>query len=82
MPDKVSIVATITMTRQKCKCQYIPLVRLASLLSKLNEGEGIEVIVDTEKFNVKSVEALAKAYRAKVKEKSFEGPMVTLLVYR
>jgi len=82
MPDKVGIVATVTMTRQKYKCQYIPLVRLASLLSKLDEGEGIEVIVDTEKFNVKSVEALAKAYQAKVKKKSSEGPMVTLLVYR
>ncbi len=82
MPDKVSIVATVTMTRQKYKCQYIPLVRLASLLSKLERGEGIEVIVDTERFNVKSVEALAKAYQAKIEERSSEGPMVTILIYK
>ncbi|MDK2384897.1 MAG: hypothetical protein QI199_08875 [Candidatus Korarchaeota archaeon] len=76
----IKVVGKVVMTRRQYKCNYVPLVKLASFLTKLKEGEGILVAIETARFSIESVAALAKAYGAKIEALSSEGELVTLLI--
>ncbi|GEM_PF-1338619 len=76
----IKVVGKVVMTRRQYKCNYVPLVKLASLLTKLKEGEGILVAIETARFSIESVAALAKAYGAKIEALSSEEGLVTLLI--
>ncbi len=76
----VKVVGKVVMTGRQYKCNYVPLVKLASLLTKLKEGEGILVAIETARFSIESVAALAKAYGAKIEVLSSEEGLVTLLI--
>ncbi|HDI73665.1 MAG TPA: hypothetical protein ENF57_01495 [Candidatus Korarchaeota archaeon] len=80
--EQVKIVGKVEMIRKHYKCNYIPLIKLSGLLSKLGEGEGVMVVVDTARFSLESVAALSKAYDAELKVLSSEGDLVSLLVYK
>mgnify|MGYP001772796094 CR=1 FL=1 len=74
------VIERIEMLKGKCKCVYVPLIRLTKLLSNMREGEAVEVIIDTERFSLESVESLAKAYGAKCERLSCKGSVIELLI--
>ena len=76
----VRVIGKVAMTRREHKCSYIPLVKLARFLTKLKEGEGVLVTVETSQFSVESVAALAKAYEADAEVVSSHGNLVTVLI--
>ncbi len=76
----IKVVGKVVMTRRRYKCNYVPLVKLSSFLTKLKEGEGVIVAVETARFSIESVAALAKAYGAKMEVLSSEEGLVTLLI--
>ncbi len=80
IPKDVKVIGKVAMTKRKYKCNYVPLVKLASLLTKLREGEGILVVIETARFSIESVAALAKAYSAKMDVLSSQEGSVTLLL--
>ena len=80
VPGDVRIVGRVIMTRREYKCNYVPLVRLSSLLTRLRQGEGIIVAVETSRFSVESVASLARSYGAALRVLSSRGDLVTLLL--
>ncbi len=80
IPKDIKVIGKVVMTRRQYKCNYVPLVKLASLLTKLREGEGILVVIETARFSIESVAALVKAYNAKMEVLSSQEGLVTLLV--
>lgn len=80
IPKDVRVIGKVAMTKRKYKCNYVPLVKLASLLTKLGEGEGILVVIETARFSIESVAALVKAYSARMEVLSSQEGLVTLLV--
>lgn len=76
----VKLVGEVVMVGQKYKCSYVPLVKLASFLTKLRDGEGVLVTVETSRFSIESVAALTKAYGAKLDVLSSKDDLVTLLI--
>ncbi len=78
--EGVKIIGKVAMTKKRYKCNYIPLIKLSSLLTNLKKGEGILVSVETPRFSIESVMALAKAYEAKTRILSSEKDRVILLL--
>lgn len=76
------VIERIEMLKGKCKCVYVPLIRLAKVLSSMREGEAVEVVIDTDRFSLESVESLAKAYGAKCERVSCEGSIIELLIMK
>lgn len=74
------VIERIEMREENYKCAYVPLIKLTRLLSSMREGEAIEVLVDTERFSLGSVESLAKVYGASCETVSREGNFVELLI--
>jgi len=74
------VIERIEMRREKYKCAYVPLIKLTKLLSSMGNGEAIEVLIDTERFSLESVESLARAYGAACERVSCRGNFVELLI--
>ncbi len=79
--SRLTIVGKVVMAG-KVKCYYLPLVKLTNYLTKLKEGQGIYVKLDTKRFDIKPIKALAESYRAKVKVLNGVNGVVELLVYK
>ncbi len=82
IPKNLKLVGKVAMTRKRYKCNYIPLIKLSSLLTKLREGEGILVSVERSRFSLESVMALAKAYGARSEILSNGGDLAILLLVK
>jgi len=79
---KMRVLERIEMVKEKYKCQYVPLIKLTKLLSSMGKDEAVEVLIDTDRFSLESVEALARAYGASCEIISSKGNMVELLIRR
>jgi len=79
--SQLTIVGKVTLAG-KVKCYYLPLVKLTNYLTKLEEGQGIHVKLDTKRFDIKPIKALAESYRAKVKVLRGVNGVIELLVYK
>lgn len=76
----LKLVGKVVITRRKYKCTHVPLVKLASFLTKLRNGEGVLVAVETSHFSIESIAALSKAYGAELEVLSSRDDLVTLVI--
>ena len=74
------VIERIEMRRENYKCAYVPLIKLTKLLSSMGEGEAVEVLIDTERFSLESVESLASVYGAVCERVSCRGNFMELLI--
>lgn len=74
------VIERIEMRKENYRCAYVPLIKLTKLLSSMKEGEAIEVLIDTERFSLDSVESLAKVYGTTCERISCKGNFIELLI--
>ncbi|MEM0017763.1 MAG: hypothetical protein QXJ48_01565 [Candidatus Korarchaeum sp.] len=74
------VIDRIEMRKENYRCAYVPLIKLTKLLSSMREGEAVEVLIDTERFSLDSVESLAKVYGAACERVSCKGNFIELLI--
>ncbi|WP_052568079.1 hypothetical protein [Candidatus Korarchaeum cryptofilum] len=79
---KMRVLERIEMVKEKYKCQYVPLIKLTKLLSSMGNEDAVEVLIDTDRFSLESVEALARAYGASCEIVSSKGNLLELLIRR
>ncbi len=78
---QLTIVGKVVMAG-KVKCYYLPLVKLTKFLSTLQKGQAVQVRLDTKRFDIKPIEALARSYGASIRVVRRVDGMIDLLVYK
>ncbi|MCS7103214.1 MAG: hypothetical protein NZ992_04950 [Candidatus Korarchaeum sp.] len=76
----MKVIERIEMRKENYRCAYVPLIKLTKLLSSMRKGEAIEVLIDTERFSLDSVESLAKVYGAVCERISCRDNFIELLI--